>query len=53
MSCLFEHLIGVIEQDQAMGDEKSPENMADNDAEADTDEVRQSCCVNPEGVKGV
>jgi len=22
--------IGVIEQDQAMGDEKSPENMADN-----------------------
>jgi len=30
LSCLFGHLIGVIEQDQAMGDEKSPENMADN-----------------------
>ena len=48
MSCLFDYLIGVIEQDQAVGATrprkrgcmKSPENMADNDAEADNDEVR-------------
>ena len=48
LSCLFDHLIGEIEQDQAVGDEgisgrgfrrKSPENMADNDAKVD-EEVR-------------
>ena len=47
LSCLFDHLIGVMEQDQAVGDteprkrgcRKSPENMAGNDAEVD-EEVR-------------